>query len=509
MGILDWLFGKDEEEEEPPEFLVLGAKLKCPYGEKESFLYVDAEEISLNHLPEACVTDNKALINILPFGSCRYSTDGLPCEVLMRIEKEWENLKPQTKRINGKEVITTESTLQCELFGFQIEALSSGQDGFFARQVILIRELNERYPGLLEVLDDPKGSLYRSEGMYKVAIQFLEDEIRNYGGEIQIPSLYASTDLESKYILKSLERLLPLANREGSWEELLTVIENAMVSSQVENNADKWILNDDMVEILKVKSEQLADSAVFRFGEENKAMIDYASNTITSWAYGMLGYHSMRNLTKGKNQVEEEWNAAVQKYKGSINKEPKIKGAKFSSKNVTALKENSPVKNTIQRGPVIKGVKFSQRSGKNPEMKVEPEGNGQGVKVLPQGITQESYTKASELIRNNVGDISDDIMVQGSRAAGTAKATSDIDIAIRVSDDSFNELINKYFKSPNSGSAKERTMLHAIETGKIQAGEAGLRGLRKQLEGIFNMEVDISIIKKGGSFDNPPYIPLE
>ena len=51
-------------------------------------------------------------------------------------------------------------------------------------------------------------------------------------------------------------------------------------------------------------------------------------------------------------------------------------------------------------------------------------------------------------------------------------------------------------------------MLHAIETGKIQAGEAGLRGLRKELEQIFGMEVDISIMKEGGAFDNPPFIPI-
>ena len=57
---------------------------------------------------------------------------------------------------------------------------------------------------------------------------------------------------------------------------------------------------------------------------------------------------------------------------------------------------------------------------------------------------------AAKLLRDSVDDISNDIVVQGSRANGTTKATSDIDIA---------------------GSAKERTMLHAMETGKIQAGE--------------------------------------
>ena len=116
---------------------------------------------------------------------------------------------------------------------------------------------------------------------------------------------------------------------------------------------------------------------------------------------------------------------------------------------------------------------------------------------------------ASKLLRDRVGDISGDIVVQGSRAKGTAKPTSDIDIALRVSGDKFDSLINQYFKTPNPGSAKERTMLHAIETGKIQAGEAKLSGLRKELQEIFGMEVDISIIKQGGAFDNPPFIPFE
>ena len=128
---------------------------------------------------------------------------------------------------------------------------------------------------------------------------------------------------------------------------------------------------------------------------------------------------------------------------------------------------------------------------------------------LPQGISQEQFSNASKLLRDRVGDISNDIVVQGSRAKGTAKPTSDIDIALRVSGDKFDSLINQYFKTPNPGSAKERTMLHAIETGKIQAGEAKLSGLRKELQEIFGMEVDISIIKQGGAFDNPPFIPFE
>ncbi len=42
---------------------------------------------------------------------------------------------------------------------------------------------------------------------------------------------------------------------------------------------------------------------------------------------------------------------------------------------------------------------------------------------------------------------------------------------------------------------------------KFRQEKRGLRGLRKELEQIFGMEVDISIIKENGAFDNPPFIP--
>lgn len=110
------------------------------------------------------------------------------------------------------------------------------------------------------------------------------------------------------------------------------------------------------------------------------------------------------------------------------------------------------------------------------------------------------------MLREGAGHYGDDMVVQGSRAAGTARPTSDIDFAIRVDSERFDELIEERFGKPNPGSAKERTMLHAMETGKIQAGEAGLRSLRKALEAQLDMEVDLSIIRRGGPFDNPPFI---
>jgi hypothetical protein len=74
--------------------------------------------------------------------------------------------------------------------------------------------------------------------------------------------------------------------------------------------------------------------------------------------------------------------------------------------------------------------------------------------------------------------------------------------------EAFDEAIKTRFGIPNLGSAKERTMLHAIETGKIQAGEAGLRGLRKTVEAIIELDVDISLVRIGGPTDNGTWIKL-
>lgn len=106
--------------------------------------------------------------------------------------------------------------------------------------------------------------------------------------------------------------------------------------------------------------------------------------------------------------------------------------------------------------------------GKKPKNGISTEGTGK--LTIPQGVTSEQFNNASSIIRQKVGSISDDIVVQGSRANGTARPDSDIDFAVRVSPEKFDELITQRFGTPNPGSAKERTMQHAIETGKIQSG---------------------------------------
>ncbi len=51
-------------------------------------------------------------------------------------------------------------------------------------------------------------------------------------------------------------------------------------------------------------------------------------------------------------------------------------------------------------------------------------------------------------------------------------------------------------------------MEHAIGTGKIQAGEAGLSGIRRELARQLGFDIDLSIIREGGPFDRPPFIEV-
>ena len=129
--------------------------------------------------------------------------------------------------------------------------------------------------------------------------------------------------------------------------------------------------------------------------------------------------------------------------------------------------------------------------------------------TVPQGVTQEQFHELAGILQDDprVSAIGEDIRVHGSRAAGTATPKSDIDLAIRVDPNKFEEFVEQRFGQPNEGSAKARTKLHAAQTGKVQTGEAGLRGVRNQVQkALGGMEVDLSVIKQGGPFDKGPWI---
>jgi hypothetical protein len=123
---------------------------------------------------------------------------------------------------------------------------------------------------------------------------------------------------------------------------------------------------------------------------------------------------------------------------------------------------------------------------------------------VPQGLTQDTFHQLSRELLDGTEHLNGTVVVQGSRAAGTASPSSDIDFAVLVDQPQFDELVRRRFGTPNPGSAKERKMEHAIRTGKIQAGEAGLGALRRRLQATLGIDVDLSVIRRNGPFDTPP-----
>lgn len=138
-------------------------------------------------------------------------------------------------------------------------------------------------------------------------------------------------------------------------------------------------------------------------------------------------------------------------------------------------------------------------------------GKGKIIRRLPQGVGSDQFSNVSQMIREKVKDISDDVFVHGSRAKGTARVDSDIDFGIRVPADKFDELIEQRLKTLTPGSRKYNDLnIEARKQERIFGGDYHLRGFKKQVgEALGGIDADISIIKKGGLFDTGPFIPLK
>lgn len=127
---------------------------------------------------------------------------------------------------------------------------------------------------------------------------------------------------------------------------------------------------------------------------------------------------------------------------------------------------------------------------------------------LPQGLDAATFRLVSLRVRQAARGYGNDIGVHGSRANHTAETGSDLDIAIRVDAATFARIHQQRFGQPNPGSAKARTRQHALATGKIQAGELGLRSLRREVSDQVGIEIDIAVVRIGSPFDRGPWIPL-
>jgi hypothetical protein len=139
------------------------------------------------------------------------------------------------------------------------------------------------------------------------------------------------------------------------------------------------------------------------------------------------------------------------------------------------------------------------------------------LKTTPQGLTDGQFDNLARTVRGVASErgLGSDIVVQGSRAARTARPMSDIDVGIRVSPQEFDRILNSKEQSrlsaPNPNSSLEKTRAGAVERGLIQAGEARLSTTAKAIgQGILPAQpdvkkrVDLSIVRRAGPFDSSP-----
>ena len=135
--------------------------------------------------------------------------------------------------------------------------------------------------------------------------------------------------------------------------------------------------------------------------------------------------------------------------------------------------------------------------------------------TIPKGLSKEQFGKFSRAARQVARRMDlpkGELVVHGSRASGNAAHKADIDIALRVDRDTFFNAAAKALAGVPRGTKLYKQRLARINRkGLINSYDLGhdFQTVKEELLGaIFPYETDFSIVLKGGSFDNGPFIPL-
>lgn len=302
MGFFSWLFGNKEAPEDPAETLVFGAELKCPECETSSYLFVEYDALDLNDLPEACVKDHRPRVNIIPFVKCGTHET---CEYSMSFPDDWVNEIPQKKLSNGEEAITTKSFLMCYKNFARIEPQTSGQDGKFANQVKFIKLMDDTYPGLRALLEDPEGSVYLDDSMYTMALEFLQDRIEKRG-EINIFAIDHDGEVDSTYILATLDRLIPYGDVMNP-DKRLAALETMISRADMEGYKSERMhfLDANMFAAIKAASDKqkhlVETNGLVRHNEEHRGFYNWLGDSMmTLGNAGMIYCIATRNQRLGE-----------------------------------------------------------------------------------------------------------------------------------------------------------------------------------------------------------------
>ena len=141
--------------------------------------------------------------------------------------------------------------------------------------------------------------------------------------------------------------------------------------------------------------------------------------------------------------------------------------------------------------------------------------HNKGMKI-PQGFSEKEFEDFSEAAKKLVEKQklpNGELLIQGSRANGTARIDSDIDVMYRVNEETYNEFTTNRIESVHAGSALQKKLIKEAAKGKFG---------RYQISETFNKDyydilvpnspikdIDFSIIKKDSPFDKGPLIEIK
>jgi len=276
-----------------PEDLVFGAELWCQYGNMHNYLLTENYAIKgINGLPaKFVVTDCVPGVNIMPFGDC---LAGGPCMSQWKLDDKWTNSSGQNETFGGKEIITTASHLVCDAWGMLIRPENSGQNTDIGKQLMLLSELDG---DLLAFLMNPYNSIYTPNDISQKVLDLLGQIVNSdlYNGEIFLMA-QGNYDIMGPIILACMGHLEPSIGV-GDPNSMLTGMECMLVRTGIQTNADPRYLNAEMLDILKADSqwysEKVANGGFYKWQEENKLLLSFLADVVTTAAYAAIMYSSM------------------------------------------------------------------------------------------------------------------------------------------------------------------------------------------------------------------------
>lgn len=136
--------------------------------------------------------------------------------------------------------------------------------------------------------------------------------------------------------------------------------------------------------------------------------------------------------------------------------------------------------------------------------------------VVPQGFTVRQFRRFARGVRRLHRQArlpQGELVLHGSRVRGTARAASDIDVALLVDERTFFDLAEQSLSRARPGTRLRETMLRRIRrNGQLSSFDLGteFQGLRRELVDTHSpVAVQFSVLKRGGRLDTGPFLPLD